>query len=119
MSETRLVDYLEHMRQAALDAYSFTDNLTKRDFLEDKKTQRAVVMSLMIIGESTSKIMSVYPDFVESHSDIQWRGMRGMRNRIVHGYFEINLDIVWNTVRTAIPDLIRHLPSLIEEARMR
>lgn len=40
---------------------------------------------------------------------VPWRSMRGMRNRIAHGYFDINLDVVWDTVQTALPDLLKHL----------
>lgn len=54
--------------------------------------------------------MDLYPDFIESHPEIPWRSMRGMRNRITHGYFDINLDLVWDTVQTALPALLNHLP---------
>lgn len=64
----------------------------------------------MIIGEASSKIMDADPQFAEAHPDVPWRAMRGMRNRIAHGYFEINLDVVWKTVRSALPDLLAVLP---------
>lgn len=114
MKDNRLPDYLEHIRQAATDACAFVDGFTKEDFLDDKRTQQAVIMSLMIIGESTARIMDLAPEFVEKHPDIQWRGMRGMRNRIAHGYFEINLDVVWDTVQLALPELLEHLPRVID-----
>lgn len=63
MSETRLPDYLDHMRQAATDACDFVDGLSKEDFLHDKRTQQAVVMSLIIIGEAATKIMDRHVDF--------------------------------------------------------
>lgn len=56
MSENRLPDYLDHIQQAAADACSFVDGLTKDDFLTDKRTQRAVIMSLIIIGEAATKV---------------------------------------------------------------
>lgn len=49
--------------------------------------------------------MNEYPDFVAQHSEIEWRSMRGMRNRIAHGYFDIDLEVVWETLQTALPDL--------------
>ncbi|NWD70976.1 DUF86 domain-containing protein [Pseudomonas gingeri] len=82
MSENRLPDYLEHMRQAATDACSFVEGLAKDDFLEDKRTQQAVVMSLIIIGEAATKVMDGYTEFTQAHAQVPWRGMRGMRNRI-------------------------------------
>ena len=57
MNENRLPDYLEHIQQAAIDALSFVDGLAKEDFLADKRTQQAVIMSLIIIGEAATKIM--------------------------------------------------------------
>lgn len=67
----------------------------------DKRTQQAVIMSLIIIGEAAKKVMDGYPEFTQTHSEIPWRSMRGMRNRIAHGYFDINLDVVWETVQTS------------------
>ncbi|WP_455930060.1 HepT-like ribonuclease domain-containing protein [Pseudomonas fluorescens] len=67
-------------------------------------------MSLIIIGEASTKIMDQHPDFAASHPQIPWRSMRGMRNRIAHGYFDINLDVVWDTIQEALPDLLHRLP---------
>ncbi len=116
MSGERLSDYLDHMQQAAADACSFVDGLDKDDFLEDKRTQQAVIMSLFIIGEAAAKMMDGYAGFAEAHPDVPWRSMRGMRNRIAHGYFDINLDVVWNTVQTALPELLQQLPAVRRDA---
>ncbi len=112
MSQNRLTDYLDHMQQAATDACSFVEGLAKEEFLEDKRTQQAVIMSLIIIGEAVTKIMDGYAEFTQAHAQVPWRSMRGMRNRIAHGYFDINLDVVWNTVQTALPELLKQLPSV-------
>lgn len=112
MNEPRLIDYLDHMRQAATDACTFVEGLSKSDFLADKRTQQAVIMSLIVIGEAATKIMDGSAEFAARHSHIPWRSMRGMRNRIAHGYFEINLDVVWDTVRTALPALLEQLDAL-------
>jgi len=109
VTELRLADYLDHIHEAASDACSFIDGLEKGDFLADKRTQNAVVMSLIIIGEAAAKIMDRYPDFSARHVEIPWRIMRGMRNRIAHGYFEVDLDVVWDTVRTDLPALLAQL----------
>ncbi len=109
MSENRLPDYLDHIHQAATDACDFVEGLAKEDFLEDKRTQQAVIMSLIIIGEAVAKVMDGYGDFTQAHPQMPWRNMRGMRNRIAHGYFDINLDVVWETVQTALPELLRQL----------
>lgn len=109
----RLSDYLDHLRQAAIDACSFAEGLDKSDFLADKRTQQAIILNLVIIGEAATKIMDGYVEFVESHPALPWRSMR---NRIVHGYFEINLDIVWDTVQTALPLLLDQLSAIGNDA---
>ena len=80
MRENRLSDYLEHMRQAAEDAVGFVEGMNRADFLNDKRTQQAVVMSLIVLGEAATKVMDRYPDFADTHPQIPWRNMRGMRN---------------------------------------
>lgn len=115
MNENRLPDYLEHIQQAAIDALSFVDGLAKEDFLADKRTQQAVIMSLIIIGEAATKIMDGYTAFTQAHSEVPWRSMRNMRNRMAHGYYEINLDIVWDTVQEWLPELLKQLPSVLQE----
>jgi uncharacterized protein with HEPN domain len=109
MSLSRLGDYLDQMQMAANDARRFVDGMGKEEFLADKRTQQAVVMSLVIIGEAAARIMEKHGDFVLGHPAIPWRGMRGMRNRVAHGYFDLNLDVVWETTQTALPDLLMRL----------
>ena len=89
MSENRLPDYLDHIQQAAADARSFVEGLDKNDFLADKRTQQAVIMSLIIIGEAATKVMDGYVEFTQAHAGVPWRSMRNMRNRMAHGYFEM------------------------------
>ncbi|MEX3854890.1 DUF86 domain-containing protein [Paraburkholderia sp. BR10923] len=117
MNENRLPDYLDHMQQAATDACSFVKGQAKDQFLVDKRTQRAVVMSLIILGEAPTKVMDRYADFAQAHPEVPWRSMRGMRNRIAHGYFDINLDVVWDTVQTALPELLKQLPAACRDAK--
>lgn len=112
MTLNRLPDYLNHMRQAIADAQSFTDAMTQADFMQDKRTQQAVVMSLIVLGETATKVMDQYPTFAAQHSQVPWRSMRGMRNRIAHAYFDINLEVVWDTVETALPALKSQLDAL-------
>lgn len=116
MSINRLPDYLAHMLQAATNARVFVEGLAKDDFLADLKTQQAVVMSLLVIGEASSKIMDRYAEFAARYDQVPWRSMRGMRNRIAHGYFDINLDVVWDTLELALPELIMQLQELLDDA---
>jgi uncharacterized protein with HEPN domain len=109
LSASRLSDYLIHMQDAAIDACAFVDGMSKDEFFADRRTQRAVIMSIIIIGEAATKVTDRYGAFAEKHPDVPWRSMRGMRNRITHGYFDINLDVVWDTGQSALPDLQERL----------
>lgn len=116
MKDNRLPDYLDHMQQAATDALAFVEGVSKEDFVQDKRTQQAVIMSLIIIGEAATKAMDGYPDFVLAHAEVPWRSMRNMRNRMAHGYFDINLDVVWSTVEEWLPALLNQLHAIRERA---
>lgn len=116
MSENRLPDYLDHIQQAATDARSFVEGMAKDDFLADKRTQQAVIMSLIVIGEAATKVMDGYVEFTQAHADVPWRSMRNMRNRMAHGYFDINLDVVWETVQEWLPALLQQLPAVRQDA---
>ena len=66
----------------------------------------------MILGEAAAKISVEYPRFTAEHQEVPWAMMRGMRNRMAHGYFQIDLAIVWATVRESLPPLQAQLISL-------
>lgn len=112
MIDNRLPDYIDHIQQAAADARSFVEGLTKDDFLADKRTQQAVIMSLIIIGEAATKMMDGHAEFTQTHAEVPWRSMRNMRNRMAHGYFDINLDVVWETVQEWLPELLKQLSAV-------
>lgn len=109
-------DYLDHIQQAADDARSCVEGLAKDDFLADKRTPQAVIMSLIIIGEAATKVMDGYAEFTQAHADVPWRSMRNMRNRVAHGYFDIYLDVVWETVQEWLPALLTQLPAVRQDA---
>lgn len=62
-------------------------------------------MKLLVIGELAAKLIDADSRFVTDHPSVPWHQMKGMRNRMAHGYFELDLDVVWDTIETAIPDL--------------
>ena len=116
MNANRLPDYLDHMLEAARQACSYVEGLSKQDFLADRRTQQAVILNIIIIGEAATRLLQDHSDFLDQHSGVPWRNMKGMRNRIAHGYFDINLDVVWETVQTALPQLLERLPAIREGA---
>lgn len=108
----RLLDYVDQMADALVQACTYVDGMDKAAFLADRRTQQAVVLNLMILGEAASRLLADHPDFVAQHPAVPWRNIKGMRNRIAHGYFELSVDLVWETVRSALPDLVRQMPAI-------
>lgn len=76
MTDNRLADFLDHMRQAAADACEFVEGMDKADFLQDKRTQQAVILSLIVLGKAATKVMDRHPAFAGEHAEIPWRSMR-------------------------------------------
>ena len=112
MTSDRVPDYLDHLLEAATQACVYVEGLSKDAFLQDKRTQQAVILNLILVGEEATKLLKSDPAFAEQHPDVPWHAMKGMRNRIAHGYFEINLDTVWETLQTALPQLARQLQAI-------
>lgn len=98
-------DYLEHILEAVDLALSYVEGMDQQTFLRDRKTQQAVIYNIVIIGEAASRIINEHPDFTESTPEIPWREMRGIRNRMAHGYFELDMDIIWDTVTMYLDNL--------------
>lgn len=105
-------DYLEHIQEAATLASDYVRELSKETFLKDRKTQQAVIYNILIIGEAATQVINKYPDFVDANPDIPWREMRGIRNRMAHGYFELNLPIIWDTVKTNLDQLSQQIAAV-------
>ncbi|MGE4241501.1 HepT-like ribonuclease domain-containing protein [Ramlibacter sp.] len=119
MSANRLVDYLDHMERAASEACSFVAGMSKDEFLRDRRTQQAAIMNMIIVGEAATKILELHADFAQAHAGVPWRSMRGMRNRIAHGYFDLNLDLVWDTLQVSLPQLLQQLIEVRNDSESR
>ncbi|HIK11733.1 MAG TPA: DUF86 domain-containing protein [Oscillatoriaceae cyanobacterium M33_DOE_052] len=100
-----------HILDAARDAVSFAENRTRNDLDTDKMLSLALVRCLEIIGEASSRIAKQRRDEL---SHIEWSKMVGMRNRMIHAYFDIDLDIVWDTVTMDLPVIIAQLEEIIQ-----
>lgn len=86
-------------------------------FEHDTRTQDAVIRSIEIVGEAANKVRTADPDFAARHSVVPWELMYGMRNRIVHDYFEVDLEIVWQTVRRDLPTLRDQIEALLQRGQ--
>jgi uncharacterized protein with HEPN domain len=112
MNSDWLLSYLDQMQQVAVEIGDFIRATSKDEFLNDVLKQRAVGMNLLMIGEVVSRLMDEFPDIVADHPEVPWMKMKGMRNRIAHGYFNIDLDTVWDTATKAVPELVETLQIL-------
>lgn len=104
-------DYLDHIEEAATLASGYVRDMSRERFLDDRKTQQAVIYNILIIGEAATQIINEYPDFVAAHPDIPWREMRGIRNRMAHGYYELDISIIWDTATTYLDKLSQQIAS--------
>ena len=107
MSKFRLADYLGHLKECAERMLSYVEGMTEADFMADQRTQQAVLMNLMVFGETATRIHKKYSSFIEKHQELPWRQMSAMRNRIAHGYFEIEFSIVWQILQENAPQIIQ------------
>jgi uncharacterized protein with HEPN domain len=96
------IEFLKHIYDECDYLISISSNLSKEKFISDETLKRAVVRSLEIIGEATKKIPT---DFKENTSDIEWKSMAGMRDRLIHDYMGVNYSIVWDVLSSKIPVL--------------
>ncbi|MGB3851518.1 MAG: DUF86 domain-containing protein [Tunicatimonas sp.] len=112
MSKRDLALLLEDMLVAAHKIQKYTAAMAYDDFIADDKTVDAVVRNFEIIGEAANR---VDPDYRLNNPAIEWKRIRGFRNRIVHDYFGIDYRIVWSIVENDIDELIFQLKLLLEE----
>lgn len=96
------VEYLCHILDETGYLIDQTQQLTKDQFLRDATLKRAFVRSLEIIGEASKQIPE---DFRQKYCHLEWRAMAGMRDRLIHGYFGVDYDIIWDVVMNKIPAL--------------
>ena len=101
--------FLEHVRDAIERIERFTSE-GRTAFMTDDKTQSAVIRQLEIIGEATKRLSE---EFRGAHPDLPWREMAATRDRLVHGYFTIKLDIVWNVVEKDLPEVKRYVGAVL------
>jgi uncharacterized protein with HEPN domain len=111
----RVEDYLEHIADAIERAIRYIGSLKDLEALEqDDKTQDAIVRTLTVIGEAAVKIQKAAPEFVATHPGLPWSQMRDIRNKVVHDYFDVAWDVVWDTVKQDLPPLLKQVQSLLK-----
>jgi len=103
---------IRHILDAACEAVGFAEVCSREDLDSDRKLSLSLVRLLEIIGEAAR---GVSQEFRESYPELPWASMAGMRERLIHGYFDVNLDVVWETVREDLPAVIAELEKIVGE----
>lgn len=101
----RLADYLAHILEAIDRIDRYTATMDVQDFLANQLVQDGVIRNLEIIGEASNNIEKHCPEFAAAHPELPLAFAYQMRNAVAHGYFKVDLEIVWKTIRGDLPDL--------------
>ena len=109
MKDRELRDYIRDLIEACEDILSFTKGMSYSDFAADKKTVNAVIRSLEVIGEATKKLPVSLRD---NYADVPWKQMAGMRDKLIHEYFGIDIQMVWQVIEKHIPDVLASIKEI-------
>ncbi len=109
----RIPEYLQHLLDATNRALSYVAGMNLESFTRDARTQDAVIRSIQIIGEAANKVRTADPEFAAQHPQVPWAVMYGMRNRVIHDYFEVDLAVVWQTIQQDLPELRNQMLALL------
>ena len=111
----RVDEYLQHILDAIARIAEYTTGIKDASALDRAWMARdAVIRNIEIIGEAANKIAKADPAFIGQYAEINWEGIRGMRNKLVHDYFEIDIELVWITVKTDLPELSQRVRAVLD-----
>lgn len=110
----RIPDYLGHIVEAIERIHRYIEDIDEVGFLDDEKTQNAVVRNFEIIGEASRNIERYHLDYAEANPQVPWTFMYAMRNRIARSYFKVDFELVWKTIHEDLSELHEQVSQLIE-----
>lgn len=109
MSKRGDAEFLADIKEAIARILMYIEGMSYNEFLNSIKTQDAVVRNLEIIGEATKNLSD---SFVEKYSEIPWKQLARLRDRLIHYYFGVNYDIVWGIITEEIPEIIKQIQAI-------
>jgi uncharacterized protein with HEPN domain len=113
--QQRLQDYLAHIIQAIQRIHHYTEDMDEVGFLENELVQDAVIRNIEIVGEASNNIDKYYQDFAKLHPELQLIFDYEMRNAVAHGYFKVDLEIVWKTIKNDLPVLEQQTKDVLQQ----
>lgn len=111
MSERADIDFLSDIKEAILRINTYVKDLGYEQFLQDKKTQDAVIRNLEIIGEASKNISG---GLKGKTPQMSWKDLAGLRDKLIHHYFGVNFDIVWKIVKEELPQVLSQLEEILK-----
>ena len=112
MKSREFIDYLRDIIDAVEKIEKFTEGMDSERFYADDKTAYAVIRALEIIGEATKKVPQ---NIKERYPQVAWREMAGIRDKLIHDYFGVNLEVIWKTVQEDLPTLKPRILQILQE----
>jgi uncharacterized protein with HEPN domain len=115
MKKREYRDYLLDIYDSITDIEMFVAKMEYNDFVKDKKTINAVIRSIEVVGEAAKKVPLALRD---KHKSIPWKKMSGMRDKLIHEYFGVDLEILWKVITQDVPLLKHHIRGLLKKLKV-